>query len=642
MRTRALGIAAATAVAATGLVAASATPARAAGTPFGHACAAQDGVRFCPTASLDQRVASFDGTPLDVDVTLPATGTGPFPTVVMLHGLGQDKHAFLDSTPEGSQALSFHYNTNFYAKRGYAVVTPTARGFGNSCGAQSRDSAGCARGWVHIDDARFEARDVQHLLGVLVDEGIADPAALGATGISYGGGTSAQLAFLRDRVELPDGSFAPWRSPAGTPLRLRAAYPRWGWANLATSLVPNGRESQAVPPSYRSAVAPVGVPKLSYVSFLYLITALFGQIAPVGADPDADLTAWFGATLAGEPYTGAAIDGLIRAAEHKGTTRIPGVPAPMLIENGWTDDLFSAQQGLALYNQALAASPAAEVSLQLADSGHPPAGNRDQTVARLVDAGAAFFDATLRGVGSAPAPRSVALTPKTCPATGPIAPAIAAPSWTAAHPGTLSFGSGAVQATTSSGLNLLGQADQDPVLGILPGALSSVLTGLLTGQLSLADLAGILGGDPSRFSGLFSQALQSTDTCRRVSAVPQPNSIVVTGPARTRPATLAGMPAVTASVLHLGADGQLDARLWDVAPDGTQLLVDRGTYRIGAGQSGTIAFELNGNAYTFAAGHRPRLELLSTDSPALRPSNGLSTTYASNIRVVLPTAEANP
>ena len=59
--------------------------------PFGHACTAQNGVRFCPTETLAQRVPSFDGVPLDVDVTLPATGTGPFPTIVMLHGWGGEQ-----------------------------------------------------------------------------------------------------------------------------------------------------------------------------------------------------------------------------------------------------------------------------------------------------------------------------------------------------------------------------------------------------------------------------------------------------------------------------------------------------------------------------------------------------------------------
>ena len=88
-------------------------------TPFGHTCAAQNGVRFCPTANAAQRVPSWDGTPIDVDVTLPASGSGPYPTIVILHGLGEDKTAFEDTSPNGSQVLTYHYNTNYYAQRGY-------------------------------------------------------------------------------------------------------------------------------------------------------------------------------------------------------------------------------------------------------------------------------------------------------------------------------------------------------------------------------------------------------------------------------------------------------------------------------------------------------------------------------------------
>src|SRR6478672_3307561 len=62
--------------------------------PFGHSCTAQNDVRFCPTTDLASRPLSFDGTPIDVDVTLPATGDGPFPTILLLHGLGGTKASF--------------------------------------------------------------------------------------------------------------------------------------------------------------------------------------------------------------------------------------------------------------------------------------------------------------------------------------------------------------------------------------------------------------------------------------------------------------------------------------------------------------------------------------------------------------------
>ena len=47
--------------------------------PFGHSCTAQNGVRFCPTADSAHRVPTFDGVPLDADVTLPANGTRALP-----------------------------------------------------------------------------------------------------------------------------------------------------------------------------------------------------------------------------------------------------------------------------------------------------------------------------------------------------------------------------------------------------------------------------------------------------------------------------------------------------------------------------------------------------------------------------------
>src|SRR5512133_1190556 len=62
--------------------------------PFGHACTPRDGALFCPTADDASRVASFDGVPLDVDVWLPPTGNGAFPTIVMLHGFGGSKNDF--------------------------------------------------------------------------------------------------------------------------------------------------------------------------------------------------------------------------------------------------------------------------------------------------------------------------------------------------------------------------------------------------------------------------------------------------------------------------------------------------------------------------------------------------------------------
>ena len=210
--------------------AASATPPL----PFGHPCEAKDGALFCPTADDAHRVAAFDGVPLDVDVWLPATGDGPFPTIAMIHGWGGNKTNF------GNNADG--YSAQYYARKGYAILLSTARGFGRSCGTgDSRTTPACDKGWIHLGDSRYEARDQQQLLGLLVDQGVAKIGALAATGISYGGGATLELAYLKDRIHNPDGSYAAWKSPSGTPLSLSAAWARWPWSDLADALMPNGR-----------------------------------------------------------------------------------------------------------------------------------------------------------------------------------------------------------------------------------------------------------------------------------------------------------------------------------------------------------------------------------------------------------------
>src|SRR5262245_14935649 len=173
------------------------------------ACVVRSEVQYCE-GGLGTRVESFDGVPLDVNVTLPPPDqTGPFPLIVDLHGWGLSKAG-------GPQVAR--------AKAGYVVVSYTARGFGQSCGsAASRapdptlaDPDVCAkRGWIRLADARYEAHDTQHLAGLLADEGLVLPTKIGITGASYGGGQSMILAALKNRVMLEDGTLVPWKSPNG-------------------------------------------------------------------------------------------------------------------------------------------------------------------------------------------------------------------------------------------------------------------------------------------------------------------------------------------------------------------------------------------------------------------------------------------
>ncbi len=560
--------------------------------PFGHPCAAQDGVRFCPTSTLAQRVATFDGVPLDVDVTLPATGRGPFPTIVMLHGWGGSKTSFESSTPAGDGNETFDYNNVYYAQHGYAVVNYSTRGWGNSCGApQSRTEPGCKEGWIRLADQRYEARDTQYLLGLLADERIAKQGALAVTGISYGGGQSIELAFLKNRIRLPNGEFAPWRSPNGTSLAIRAAYPRWPWSDLVDALMPNGRflDTQIAPAN--QSFEPIGVEIQSYVTGLLALGNSSGYIAPAGADPEADLSKWYAVINAGEPYTaeGEAIARQIYAYHQGYGIPLAGAPAAMLLQSGWTDDLFPPEQSLRAYNFALAHG--GNAALQLGDLGHSRGSNKLNTDQAFNEQAAGFFAARLKHEGAPPVNRSATAYTQTCPQGAPGGGPFTAASYTALHPHTLTFGSVAPQTFTSAGGNPATAAAFDPIGG-------------------------------------------TTDACKTVAAESEPDGASYT---TTSPDfTLLGLPLVTASIKTTGAFGEIAARLLDVTPGAQERLISRGVYRLGENQTGTISFQLHGNGYEFPAGDTIELQLLGRDAPYYRASNGAFSVEASNVTVSLP------
>jgi fermentation-respiration switch protein FrsA (DUF1100 family) len=568
--------------------------------PFGHACAAQNGVRFCG-GTVATRVASFDGVPLDVDVTLPSTGNGPFPTIVMLHGWGGSKTDFESTTPNGDGKQTYHYNNVYFAQQGYAVVNYSARGWGESCGSpasRAMDPSGCAQGWLHLADQRYEAHDTQYLLGLLADEGITKPDAIGVTGISYGGGQSIELAFLRSRVrQLPSqgSGFVPWTSPNGTPMSITAAYPRWPWSDLVESLEPNGRFLDFNIPSATDSRVPLGVAKTSYNEGLFALGLASGFYSPPGVDPNADLTTWNTRVLAGEPEDAQA-DAIANQifSFHQGFG-LSGTPAPLLLQSGWTDDLFPPEESLRVYNEVRASDPSAPVSLQFGDLGHARGTNAPAMDKSLQDQGSDFFDHYLKGTGAAPAPGSVTAYAQVCPPGAPLSGPFTAASWPAIHPGAVTFGSSAAQTVTSSGGNQSTANHYDPIAG---GATS----------------------------------------CTQVAAEHASGTAVYEGPA-SRGYTMLGLPTVSAHLNVSGQFGQLDSRLWDVGPDGKQTLISRGVYRLLDNQQGDIVFQLHGNGWHFAAGHKPKLELLGRDTPYVRASNGSFSIQVSNVQVELPTLD---
>ena len=385
--------------------------------PFGHACVPQAGVRVCRTLSDAQRVPSWDGVPLAVDVTLPATGDGPFPTLVVLR----------EPASVGAETLR-------YARRGYAVVDYSARGFGRSCGDAESRTPDCATGWTHLADQRYEARDVQHLLGALVDQAIARPDALGVAGEAGGGVVALELAFLRNRVRQPDGSFVPWRSPAGLRLSITAAFAVRPGHDLLAALLPNGRFLDFAGAKVES-LAPLGVARIGAVDSLLEPE---GFIAPRGEDPGADLRGWKTTVDAGEPYGAAARRMAGELTRYHSAARLTGTPAPVLVQARWDDDVFGPGEALRLYNALRERNPRAQVTLQFVPAAPEPAADARRN---------RFLDAWLRRRGTPPKPGSVLAWARACPGT----PRFSAASWTELHPGAVRFASARAQTVTSEG-----------------------------------------------------------------------------------------------------------------------------------------------------------------------------------------------
>ncbi|MGH2555460.1 MAG: alpha/beta hydrolase family protein [Actinomycetota bacterium] len=236
-----------------------------------------------PFVICSGRIATFDGTPLDVDLSLPARQATPMPLMVMLHGWGGDKTNWESPTLEADGRDKYHWNNAWFASRGFAVLTYSAHGFHRSCGKDPATGYSYATdpecsghpgqaSWTHLSDRRWEIRDSQHLVGLLVDAGIARANRIVVTGGSYGGGQSWLLALSDGRIMLPDGSTVPWTSPKGVPIRLTAAIPKYPWTDLAQSLVDNGRGSGGAPGVPEgSHTDPIGVEKKSYVDGLYAL-----------------------------------------------------------------------------------------------------------------------------------------------------------------------------------------------------------------------------------------------------------------------------------------------------------------------------------------------------------------------------------
>ncbi len=591
----------------------------------GLSCEREQGVRFCeggPTGfrpADDFRVESFDGQRLDADVTLPAAGDGPFPVAVMLHGLGENKAAFEKGTTTAATKpyVRAGLNNVDLARKGYAVVNYTARGWYGSCGSNVSDPQGgkatCPYGsWMHLADIRYEIRDTQYLAGLLVDQGIARPS-FAVIGLSYGGGQTLALAQLRDRIVPPHAArpndTRPLRSPDGTPMAVGGAFALWAWSDLTYALMPNGRLSVDEPGGLTTATSPVGVMNRDFEKTFFRSSLIVGQVSPKGVQPSSDMIEWNRRmAIQGEPYDDVQSRYIVNELrDFHSSAAVAGPPAPTVIANGWNDELFPAPQAVDFWNLARQSGPS-KLAMMIADIGHSRGQNRYRDVRNVTTRGIAWLDRYVNPAAGASAagsvPRGVTAWTTRCPGASLPNPVQAA-SFGALSKGEAVFGSG--RRLGPRHVNAIG------------------------GRRSLDfDTA----PDPSGASNNICEALTAKQ--RRVGVASWRLRRVRRG------YSLLGAPTVTARIRTTrgNPDGELVARLWDVSAAG-QVFVTEGVYRLVGNQRGRITIQMNGNFWRFQRGHRLRVEILGADRPTYRRSNNRRFRVSiKHARLTLPTKQS--
>jgi predicted acyl esterase len=611
--------------------------------PFTAPCPAYDDLRICSGS-----VPSFDGSKLDVDLTLPMDGAGgSHPLIVMLHGFGNDKHEWESRTDEADGADKAHWNSHWFARHGYYVLTYTARGFRDdgpsapyepATPADPSGSVSLPNGTIHVKSRDYELRDTQWLAALVAATfpGV-DPGRVAVTGGSYGGGESWTQA-SRARWTFPHA-----QDPTLPVLDLQVAVPKYPWTDLAYALAPNGHgggpglddlyeSSQARPSSDTGGGSPatgnpLGVPKASYIAGLYALGTQKGVFdegtdvpPPVNENGPENITAWNARISgAGDPYPDGdpvlqqAARGLteLRSAYYQDEgwqAQVGRREVAVFSIQGWTDDLFEAVESFRQFKLLKRLDPRWPVEVALADVGHSRAQNPPATWRRL-NARAFWFLQSQIG-GSHRMQTTISSEATVC----------------ADDPGR--DGPGEVRATTPEGLG--------------PGRLTITYGG---GGHVLVSPLGVLDPNGPATDPVFGSVAQPRQDCR-TSTEPAAGGYTGVSEPLQADTTYVGLGEVELDYALTPAVGQaqVDARVWDVPPSGPAFLITRGAFRLDTlngydPPAGRLRLPLYGNHWRLAPGHRVRLDLTQVDEPALRQNNQPSSIAYGQPRLVLPTRQ---
>jgi ABC-2 type transport system ATP-binding protein len=509
-----------------------------------------------------------------LDATLYRPALTPAPAVLVAHGFGGSKNTV------SPQATAL-------ARRGFVVLTWSARGFGASTGQ------------IGLDSPDYEVADARALVDWLsrrpdvVQDSPGDPR-VGVTGASYGGALALLLA--------------------GTDRRVDALAPEITWNDLAQALFPNAASRDPIPlrTPAAGAFAPDGVFKQDWAGHFFsggpAGPGLCGRFRPELC------AAYLQAAAAGDP-TPDLMALLRRSSPAEVTSRIT---APTLLIQGEHDTLFGLDQADATARQL--ATAGAPVKVVWYAGGH----DGGEPGAQLQDEVGTWFDYHLRRIGPDPGTGFDYQVEAIFGTHRGVAPRTV---HAAAYPG---LGASPVQRRE---LPLSGgpqQVIRPP--GAIPAALSS-LPGLdATLTQGAASLDGVAMNPPGQAATFLTDPLSD------------PLELVGSPQVRLR---VAGAPTLLGGLLPQAV---LFVKLYDVGPDERHTLPGRAVAAVRVGPlppDGTpveFTVTLAGMVRPVQAGHRLALTVVTTDRGYALPSQPAvyTVSLASNARLAVPVVPGEP
>ena len=137
----------------------------------------QNGVRFCPTETLEQRVPTLRRRAARRRRDAARQRQRPVPDDRDDARLGRQQDATSSRAPRPATATrpSTTTTSTTPSTATRSSTTPRAAGAARAASPHSREDPGCKEGWIRLADQRYEARDTQYLLGLLADENVTKP-----------------------------------------------------------------------------------------------------------------------------------------------------------------------------------------------------------------------------------------------------------------------------------------------------------------------------------------------------------------------------------------------------------------------------------------------------------------------------------